>query len=250
MNRNININSISSRIRGIFFIPAVVLLFILYSSVAPLFAIISGSLKNTYSSLAKIWARHVLKFANISVQVNKLENIPHDETCIFVSNHQSMMDIFICFACIPLQIGFFAKKSLFRIPYYGWVLAKSSSLPVDRKDARKDHVILENAVQAVKNGQHLIIYPEGTRSGKAELNRFKRGCLFLAGKSQATIVPTAIKDSYKTAKKGSMMVFPAQTSITFGKPFKVPENMTKQEQQKILEKLENEIKIMISTPTG
>ncbi|HAR64107.1 MAG: hypothetical protein DKM50_12865 [Candidatus Margulisiibacteriota bacterium] len=236
---------IANYIRSIIFLPATVTLFILYSLGAPFLTISTKNIKQAYIRVARVWAQHLLRLAGITVTAEGLENVPMDQTCIFVSNHQSMIDIFICFGYIPKYIGFFAKKSLFSIPYYGWILKISGSIPIDRSDAKKDFSTLESAAQKIKQGQDLIIYPEGTRSGKPQLNSFKRGCVVLASKSQAVIIPTAIKDSYKAVRKGSIQVYPAHLSISFGKPVKVPENSTRKQHMVIVKKLENEISDML-----
>jgi len=124
-----------------------------------------------------------------------MDGIPRDGGVIFVANHMSEFDPFVV-AHYVLDSGrwpqFLAKSSLFRIPVVGPLLKAVKQTPVDRGtvDAGK---ALDAAVRAVKAGQGLIIYPEGTTPKKGDLwpQRGKTGAarLFLA--TGAPVVPLA-----------------------------------------------------------
>jgi 1-acyl-sn-glycerol-3-phosphate acyltransferase len=124
-----------------------------------------------------------------------MDSIPTDGAVIFAANHMSEFDPFVV-AHYVLDSGrwpqYLAKSSLFRIPVVGPLLRAVHQIPVDRGtvDAAK---ALDAAIAAVKSGQSLIIYPEGTTPKKGDLwpQRGKTGIarLFLA--TGAPVVPIA-----------------------------------------------------------
>jgi 1-acyl-sn-glycerol-3-phosphate acyltransferase len=124
-----------------------------------------------------------------------MEKIPANGGVIFAANHMSEFDPFVV-AHYVLDSGrwpqYLAKSSLFKIPVIGPLLKAVKQTPVDRGtvDASK---ALDAAVAAVKAGQGLIIYPEGTTPKKGDLwpQRGKTGIarLFLA--TGAPVVPIA-----------------------------------------------------------
>lgn len=234
-------------IRSYLFIPIVLLTFLLYYGSSVVYGIIIRDFRKAVSIFAKLWAKHLLLLSGITVDVHNSEQIPDENNIIFAANHQSMIDILICMAYIPHHIGFLAKKSLFKIPIFGKALSSMGCLPVDRGNARKDLSMLKDAADHINNGHGVIIYPEGTRSGSQKLGKFKRGCLVLASESNATIIPTGIKGSYKTLTKGSIKVKPAHIDIYFGKPFKMSSSPSREEYSEKLGFLKEEISRLITS---
>ena len=78
---------------------------------------------------------------------------------------------------------------------------------------------LEDAVDKIKSGTSVVIFPEGTRSESNELLPFKRGAFMLAAKSGVPVVPVAITGTKGILKRGGFFITPADVSISFGAPF-------------------------------
>src|SRR5260370_536232 len=87
---------------------------------------------NSLHQLARAWARMLLAVSFIRVRVEGLEKLDPRGAYVFVANHGSFMDIPALLASLPQQFRFFAKKSLFRIPFLGTHLDRPRHLPVHR----------------------------------------------------------------------------------------------------------------------
>jgi 1-acyl-sn-glycerol-3-phosphate acyltransferase len=73
---------------------------------------------------ARIWARLVLLGGFIRLRVEGAERVPRDTPVVFMSNHESWLDIPALLAAIPVQVRFLAKKSLFSWPFFGWAMPR------------------------------------------------------------------------------------------------------------------------------
>src|SRR5688572_14822466 len=105
---------------------------------------------------------------------------------VFVMNHQSMLDIPVAFAFIPMNVRFIFKKVLYWVPFLGWFVWRTKMVPVDRANPQQAYGSLSEGVRRVRDGISIIAYPEGTRSVAGEILKFKRGPFVLA---QAAGVP-------------------------------------------------------------
>jgi 1-acyl-sn-glycerol-3-phosphate acyltransferase len=113
--------------------------------------------------------------------------------CVFIANHQSLIDVFIMGSVMPHRTVTVGKKSLIWIPLFGWIFWLSANLLIDR--ARRDKAIgtMQKAEDMVKEkGLSVIVAPEGTRSGKGGLGPFKRGAFHLAQNTKLPLQPVVI----------------------------------------------------------
>ncbi|MCH9769352.1 MAG: 1-acyl-sn-glycerol-3-phosphate acyltransferase [Gammaproteobacteria bacterium] len=124
-------------------------------------------------------------------------NLPKDRCCIFMSNHQSLLDISLIYSLIPGSIRFFLKKDLLKVPLFGKALQQSGMVSLDRSNPKT----LQDTFKKIKSGvqKHICwwIFPEGTRSQNGELLNFKCGALRLAKELDAVIIPVGIRGTYK-----------------------------------------------------
>jgi 1-acyl-sn-glycerol-3-phosphate acyltransferase len=96
------------------------------------------------------------------------------------------------------------KAELFKNPIISWFFKKIGAFPVER--GKGDTTAIQTAVEAVKNGEALMIFPEGTRSKTGELLRFKSGAGVIASQTEADILPVAINYSGKLKFRGKAVV--------------------------------------------
>ncbi len=141
--------------------------------------------------------------------VNK-DNIPKAGPFIFVGNHKHNYDFISLISATRRTVHFLAKREL--MDKYGWLFGKLGIIPVDRSTKNKEAV--SQAVDMLKNGEVIAIFPEGTFN-KTEyiVKPFKYGAVKIASEADCPIVPFAIVGEYKLFKKG--------LKIIFGKPFLV-----------------------------
>jgi len=158
-----------------------------------------------------------VRAAGVRVRVVGTERIPAG-TCLFVANHTSSADAPAVVNAIPRRIAILLKKSLFHYPIVGQAFRLARFIPVER--AKHDSAIasLEKAVEAMREGQSFLIYPEGTRSPDGRLQEFKKGAAVMAIKAGVPIVPVACSGAHRIMQKRSLVVRPGEILVEFLDP--------------------------------
>jgi 1-acyl-sn-glycerol-3-phosphate acyltransferase len=134
-----------------------------------------------------------VRAAGIRIDVSGYENVPPGTACIFMSNHVSNLDPPVTAPLLPSRASILLKKELMSIPILGRAMKLGRFIPVERgsrRDAAQASVAA--AAQALAEGLHILVYPEGTRSPDGRLSAFKKGPFFLAMQTRAPIIPVAI----------------------------------------------------------
>lgn len=143
------------------------------------------------------WARFVIRLAGGTVMVHGLENVPRNTPVVFIGNHQSYLDIPILLGFIDVKKAFIAKIELLSIPgLAGWMRLMQCTF-LDRKDMRQSVQAIQEAVQTVRDGHPLVIFPEGTRSRGNTVGEFKAGSFKLALQAGVPIVPFTLDGSWR-----------------------------------------------------
>ena len=143
-----------------------------------------------------IWVNNVIKLLDMHINIKGRENIP-EGPCVFFSNHQGYADIPTFFkACEGKQIGFIAKDSLAKAPYFGKWIRNIRGIFITRGDTRESLKSFRTGVDYLKDGFSLVIFPEGTRSQGGPMREFKAGSFKLATKAKVPVVPVTINGSY------------------------------------------------------
>ena len=143
------------------------------------------------------WARFVIRLAGGTVMVHGLENVPRNTPVVFIGNHQSYLDIPILLGFIDVKKAFIAKIELLSIPgLAGWMKLMQCTF-LDRKDMRQSVRAMQEAVETVKAGYPLVIFPEGTRSRGKPVAEFKAGSFKLALKAGVPIIPFTMDGSWR-----------------------------------------------------
>jgi len=149
-----------------------------------------------------------------TLEVEGWENVPAG-ACLFASNHQSMLDPPLVGSSLPREISFIARRSLFDNPVFGFVIQACHSIPVDRGEA--DIGAIRSALTALKAGEGLLIFPEGTRSQDGIIAAPKAGAGLLACRSGVPVVPIHIRGARDMLPRGAR--FPlgsARIRVRFG----------------------------------
>ena len=120
--------------------------------------------------------------------------------CILIANHQSAIDILLMFQLPPDGLCW-SKDWPFHQPLLGWLMSLSGHLHVEQPD------ILDRAMDALRQGQSLYVFPEGTRSRSLKLGRFHEGAFLLACAANVPVVPVAIHGSGDCMPPGQIAVF-------------------------------------------
>ena len=123
-------------------------------------------------------------------KVTGLENIP-EEPCVVMSNHQSTWETFFIQTLFTPQTQVL-KQELLRVPFFGWALAKTRPIAIDRDNVRKSlHQVRDQGKESLKRKVWVLIFPEGTRNPHGQLGKFSRGGAGLAVAAESKILPLA-----------------------------------------------------------
>lgn len=139
------------------------------------------------------WAPGILWACNISLEIKGTDRLDRSKYYVYVSNHQSFLDIPILFRAIPQNLYFVAKKELRRIPFIGWYVMVTGMIFIDRSSGKKSVESLKRAATLISRGKSVLMFPEGTRSNNANIASFKKGPFILARQAQVPVVPVGIK---------------------------------------------------------
>jgi len=197
--------------------------------------------KDYFFPISRKWSKKILKNSNVRLNIIGKENINVNEKYIFVANHSSLMDIPALLSSIENNCRIIYKKELEKIPIFGNALKRSTFIGIQRDNAANAMESIKNAIETIKGGDSVIIFPEGTRSVDGNLNEFKRGAMMLAIKSNKPIVPVTVVGANKVLAYKSKYFNSGEIKIIIGKPIYLKESMTKVEEKSILSSVRNEI---------
>lgn len=202
--------------RTVFFLIPTVTFYTIVLGTASLLSTIFDRSGDFGHRCARAWAWLILKTTGVRVRVAGLEHVDPRRSYVVASNHQSIYDIPILFATLPLQLRIVAKESLGRIPFLGWHLQRTGHLLVDRKNPGAG--ILKRMGTLVAAARSVIVFPEGTRSVDGRVGRFKGGIFLLAIDAALPVLPVSIARSRLVMMKGQLMVRPDEVSVTIHPP--------------------------------
>src|ERR1039458_10264622 len=176
---------------------------------------------NSAHQAARLWAKLLLAESFIRVRVEGMEKLDRRGNYVFVSNHASLMDIPAILSTLPQQFRFFAKKSLFRIPFLGWHLRWAAHLPVDRSNARASLKTMSDGARIISERRiSVLLFPEGGRSAHG-LRGFKEGAAYIAIKAGVPVVPMAIVGMRRLLPMGSIHLRSGEAVLRIGDPISV-----------------------------
>ena len=142
------------------------------------------------------WAFRVVAFlSGAKLTVLGEENVPKDKAVLYVGNHRSYFDIVLSYSRVPRLTGYIAKKEILKVPILSQWMRNMDCLFLDRSDIRQGLQVILTAIEKVKSGISIAIYPEGTRNGTDEMLPFHKGSFKIAQKTGCPIVPMTINNS-------------------------------------------------------
>ena len=148
----------------------------------------------TRSRIIGYWAHFIVWWlkltCGLSHTVEGSENIP-DQPCIILSKHQSAWETIAFQTIFPPQ-AWVLKRELLWIPFFGWGLAMTQPIAIDRREGIKalDSVI-KQGLDRLQQGRFVVVFPEGTRMAPGEQGRYNPGGAMLAVKAQTAVLPVA-----------------------------------------------------------
>ena len=186
-----------------------------------------------YSSLRIVqWGfRVILWIGGVKITVKGKENIP-DEAALFVGNHRSYFDILVLYVQCERLTGFVAKDAMEKIPSLRVWMRYLYCLFLDRKDPRAGMKTILQAIEYIKQGVSICIFPEGTRNDGEELSMlpFKEGSFKIATKTGCPIVPVSINNSAEIFENHMPKMKKTHVIVEYGTPI-YPKELDKEDQK-------------------
>lgn len=166
------------------------------------------------------WALNIaLRLAGTKLVVLGEENVPKDKPVLYVGNHTSFFDIIITYARVPGLTGYVAKKSVAKVPVLGLWMKRVHCLFLDRDNIKEGLKTILEAIEKVKSGISVFIFPEGTRNKTPDtLLEFKGGSFKIAEKSGCPIVPVTLVNASDIFEDHFPRVKRTQVVLEYGKP--------------------------------
>ena len=186
-----------------------------------------------YSSLRLVqWAfKMIIKLAGIELTVIGEENISEGPV-LYIGNHRSFFDIVITYARCKNLTGYIAKKEMLSIPLLRTWMKRLYCLFLDRENPKEGLKTILQAIDYIKHGISICIFPEGTRTPGDEMLEFKEGSFKIAEKSGCLIIPVAITNTENVFENHIPFIKASTVVIEFGDPIDL-KAMPKEERRHI-----------------
>jgi 1-acyl-sn-glycerol-3-phosphate acyltransferase len=157
-------------------------------------------------AISQVWFRY--RFSGKSF-------VPQTGPVLLVSNHQSNLDpVLVGIAC-PRQLKYLARKGLFFWPFSLWIRSLGA-VPIDRERGAIGGIRV--TLDLLKQGNAVLVFPEGSRTPDGKLHPFLSGFCLLARRSGATVVPVAIEGAFDALPRGTAFARPADIRLAFCPP--------------------------------
>ncbi len=179
--------------------------------------------RTTVDERARWFGRRVIELLDIHLTATGEHNVSDDRAVVYMSNHQSHLDIPVLYATLPSPtIRMLGKTELFQIPLWGRGLRAAEFIEVDRKNHARAVQSIEHAARLVRDGVSIYLAPEGTRSIDGRIGKLKKGGFHLAIGTGAPIVPVAIRGTIDILPRGGKVMQTGRTvSVQIGRPIDV-----------------------------
>ena len=173
--------------------------------------------------------RVCMLIAGVRVQVTGKENIP-EGACLFVANHNGFFDVLVSYVVTGKVMGFIAKKEIKKVPLLNIWMYYVNCLFIDRENIREGLKTILQAVDYIKKGISIFVFPEGTRSKDGKMAPFKEGSMKIAEKSNGIIVPVALTGTAHILEENFPRISPGIVTIEYGTPINA-NNMTREDKK-------------------
>lgn len=178
--------------------------------------------------------RLCLKVAGVQVTVIGEENVPRDTPVLYIGNHRSFYDILLTYTRCQRLTGYVAKYEMHKIPLLSNWMRYLHCLFLDRKDIKQGLKTILKAIEDVKAGISICIFPEGTRNKGDELDLlpFHEGSFKVATKGHCPIIPIAMNHTSSIFEDQFPRIRPTHVILEYGKPI-YPEQLPRENQRRL-----------------
>lgn len=167
---------------------------------------------------AHFWARCVCVLWCVKVKVVGRENIDKNTSYVFVANHQGAFDIWSIYGYLNHDFRWLMKKGLEKIFLVGYACKRAGHIFVDDSKISSIRETIAESEEKLRDGQSLVIFPEGSRTWTGKMSDFKRGAFMLAAEFRLPVVPITIDGSFRAMPRTTYNITPTTVTLTIHKP--------------------------------
>lgn len=194
------------------------------------------------------WRRFLYRFCRYGIRIGGVlffrlrhtgyENVADSGAMLLVSNHQSHLDPGFVGCGVRRPLFFLARRTLFDPLFFGWLIHAVNAVPVDRDGNALGGI--KESLRLLKQGEGLVIFPEGTRTPNGRLQTLRPGFVALARKTGATIIPASIVGAFEAWPRTRAFPLPHPVSVHYNAPI-TPEEFSKYTDDEILQEVARRI---------
>lgn len=171
--------------------------------------------------------RNIMKLSGVKLIVKGQENVPKDEAVLYIGNHRGFFDIVTTYSLCPGLTGYISKDTIDKVPILGMVMRRLHCQFMVRDDIKQSLKVILNAIDEIKNGVSICIFPEGTRCKDQDHPEttlpFKDGSFKIAQKTGCKIVPIAITGTAEILENHFPWLRKGTVTITYASPIQLSE---------------------------
>jgi len=172
----------------------------------------------TFDKMPRLYGRSLLRINRIPLTVSGLEAAARAGPCVYVSNHESWLDILALMAVLPGSFRFVAKREIRFFPFIGWALKAGGQIVIDRTRITRAIRVYDEAAREIQGGLSAVVFAEGTRTRDGRLLPFKKGPFVLAVAAQVPVVPVYVEGGFAMQPKGHLWPRPGLMHVHLGEP--------------------------------
>jgi 1-acyl-sn-glycerol-3-phosphate acyltransferase len=170
-----------------------------------------------FDNTPRVWSRIMLWAAGLHSVVHNPERMAGGDPRIYMSNHLSWFDIPALAGALP-RYKFVAKAELFKVPVFGPAIRAIGMVPISRQNRKAAFAAYDVATEKIREGNSVVVFPEGSRGYDYRIRPFKKGPFVLAIAAGVPIVPILLHGTHDVFAKGTMLVRPGQLDIHLLEP--------------------------------
>jgi 1-acyl-sn-glycerol-3-phosphate acyltransferase len=158
----------------------------------------------------------IARTVGVSVRLRGAENLRAGESYVFLSTHQSYMDIPVMLGYLPAQLRIAAKREVFRIPFLGWHMRRGGHISINRGSTAEAVASLRRAAREIQPGVSFFLFPEGTRTRDGKLVEFKAGIGMLVAGTSVPVIPCRIEGAFEAMPARARIPRPRRITLRVG----------------------------------
>jgi 1-acyl-sn-glycerol-3-phosphate acyltransferase len=168
---------------------------------------------------ARRGARMMLAAARVPVEVSGREILTaRTGPCIFAPNHSSYLDILVILGFLPPEVRFVSKGEIRQMPFISTIAKRSGQFAFNRADPHARIRQAEEVNAALKSGESVVIFPEGTFTQMAGIRPFQLGAFKAAADTQCPICPVSVRGARQVLRDKTILPRPGRVIVTFSPP--------------------------------